>query len=232
MGSIKKSIKNFLTLILTLGLFIIIASVVVSALYPIAYRDSINEYSREYNLDPFLVASIINVESNYDKNATSSKNAKGLMQIGESTGLWASEVLGINNYYPEMLYVPEVNIRIGTWYLNQLNKEFNNNQDLVLAAYNAGSGNVNKWLLDGEYSNDKENLHTIPFKETANYLKKVNLSHQVYSRFYKYYMPKKDNDSSLYVELIIYIKDFLKANINKSPKGEMFWSLKKLFLLF
>lgn len=222
MASIKKIIKKIISLIFTIFIIVIIVSVIVSALYPIAYKDYINKYSNEYNLDPFLVASIINVESKYDKNALSIKNAKGLMQIGSSTGIWASEVLKINPYNEQMLFDPDTNIRIGTWYLNQLNKEFDNNLELVLAAYNAGSGNVNKWLLDREYSNDGNNLDTIPFKETNNYLKKVRLGHEVYSRVYKYYMPIEDNNSSLFVDLIIYLKDFLKTNINKIPKGEKF----------
>lgn len=222
MFSIKRAVKNIISLIITIGIIVIMASVIVSALYPVAYKDYINKYSREYNLDPFLVASIINVESKYDKNAISPKNARGLMQIGSSTGVWGSEVLQINSYDEQMLHDPETNIRIGTWYLNQLNKEFDNNLDLVLAAYNAGSGNVNKWLLDSEYSKSGEDLHTIPFKETSNYLKKVKLSYEVYSRAYKYYMPKEDNNNSLYVDLIIYIKEFLKTNINKVPKGEKF----------
>lgn len=222
MFSIKRAIKNLVSLVLALGLFVVVASVMISALYPVGYKDYINRYSKEYNLDPFLVASIINVESKYDKNATSSKNARGLMQIGESTGKWASEVLQITSYTADMLYNPEVNIRIGTWYLNQLNKEFDNNLELVLAAYNAGSGNVNKWLVDEEYSRNGEELHTIPFKETKDYLKRVKMNYEVYSRAYKYYMEKPDNNSSLYVEFIIYIKEFLKTNINKMPKGEKF----------
>ncbi len=222
MFSIKKGIKNIISFIITIGLLIIIGSVIISALYPVGYKNYINKYSKEYNVDPFLVASVINVESNYNKRAVSSKDARGLMQIGPSTGVWASEVIGIENYNSDMLFDPEINIKIGSWYLNQLNKEFDNNLDLVLTAYNAGSGNVKKWLSDKEYSQSGEDLHTIPFKETSNYLKKVKWNHGIYSRAYKYYMPKGDNNSSLYVDLIIYIKEFLKTNINKAPKGEKF----------
>ncbi len=222
MFSFKRGIKNILSLIFIVGLIIVIGSVIVSALYPVAYKDYINQYSKEYNIDPFLVASIIKVESSYNKLALSSKGARGLMQIGPSTGVWASEVLKIDPYNSDMLFNPAINIRMGTWYLSQLNKEFDNNLDLVLAAYNAGSGNVNKWLLDSEYSIEGKELHTIPFKETENYLKKVKWNYAVYSRAYKYYMPKEDNNNSSYVDLIIWIKEFLKTNINKAPKGEIF----------
>ncbi len=83
-----------------------------------------------------------------------------------------SEELGIDSYSNEMLFDPEINIQIGTWYLNKLNIEFENNLDLVLVAYNGGSGNVQKWRLDKRYSTDGINLDKIPFKETEEYLKK------------------------------------------------------------
>ena len=66
------------------------------------------------------------------------------------------------------IFKPQDNIRIGCWYLNRLYREFGD-LDLVIAAYNGGSGNVKKWLADEEFSSDGENLETIPFKETASY---------------------------------------------------------------
>src|SRR5699024_5585468 len=114
---------------------------------------------------PYLIASIINVESRYDKLAVSHKEAKGLMQISPQTGQWASEVLEIKNYSEQDLFEPDLNIQIGTWYINRLLDEFNGNMDLVLAAYNAGSGNVSKWISDEEYCSDGINLDKIPFKE-------------------------------------------------------------------
>ncbi len=68
----------------------IILSIVILSLYPLGYKEYINKYSEEYGLDPFLVAAIINVESKYDKNAVSIKEAKGLMQIGAKTGQWGA----------------------------------------------------------------------------------------------------------------------------------------------
>src|SRR5699024_4703950 len=119
--------------------------------YPVAYRAAIVKYSNENDIDPYLVASIINVESSYDKLAVSSKGAKGLMQISPQTGQWGSEVLGMDNYNESDLFDPDINIKIGSWYINRLLKEFNGDLDLTLAAYNAGSGNVRKWLADEKY---------------------------------------------------------------------------------
>ena len=205
-----KWIKKFIgRLFLILVLFIIL-SIVILSLYPLGYKEYINKYSEEYGLDPFLVAAIINVESKYDKNAVSIKEAKGLMQIGAKTGQWGSEELGIDSYSNEMLFDPEINIQIGTWYLNKLNIEFENNLDLVLAAYNGGSGNVQKWRLDKRYSTDGINLDKIPFKETEEYLKKVKFNYKIYKIIYSKYMYSFDDISFNYFDFINYIGKTLK----------------------
>lgn len=205
-----KWIKKFIgRLFLILVLFLIL-SIVTLSLYPLGYKDYINKYSKEYGLDPFLIAAIINVESKYDKNAVSIKDAKGLMQIGPKTGQWASEELDINSYNPEMLFDPDINIKIGTWYLNKLNSEFENNLDLVLAAYNGGSGNVQKWRLDKRYSKDGINLDKIPFKETEEYLRKVKFNYKIYKTIYSKYMYISDDISFNYVNFINYIRKILK----------------------
>ncbi len=153
--------------------------------YPLEYKDLIEKYAKEYELDPLLITSIIWVESKYDNRAVSSKGAKGLMQIASITGTWAAEELEIDNYNEDLLYNPKVNIRIGCWYLDKLRKEFDGNISLILAAYNGGSGNVNKWLNDLRYSDDGYNLKKIPFRETELYLEKVNSSYKIYKFLYK-----------------------------------------------
>jgi len=170
--------------ILTLSLLFSI-KFVFKILYPFHYRDLIEKYSAEYNLDPFLVAAIIRVESKFNEKAVSPKGAKGLMQISSTTGKWASKELGIKEYHEELLFNPNINIKIGCWYLNVLNKEFDNNLSLVLAAYNGGSGNVNKWLKDIRYSDDGYILKDIPFAETKAYLEKVYRNLKTYKILYE-----------------------------------------------
>lgn len=205
-----KTFKNLIKTIIIILLFAIFIGVIITTLYPIGYKDIINKYSKEYNVDPFLVASIINVESKYNKDATSNKDARGLMQIMPKTGEWAAESLNAENYNSKLLYDPEINIRFGTWYIGQLQKEFNNNMDLVYAAYNAGSGNVGKWLQDKNHSTDGKNLENIPFIQTEEYVKKVNLNYKVYSFVYNKYMEKPDNSNSIYINVIIIIRAFGK----------------------
>ena len=108
-----------------------------------------------------------------------------------------------------MLYDPETNIMIGTWYLNTLYKEFDGNLDLVLASYNAGSGNVNKWLKDEEYSNDGKNLTIIPFKETKEYIERINDSYKIYSKIYKRYIMNQNEQDTFYINLIHNIRKTL-----------------------
>lgn len=202
-----KILNRFVKLITSIIVFLIIIGLIVSVFYPIGYKNIINKYSKEFKVDPYLVVSIINVESKYNKDAVSNKDARGLMQIGPQTGQWGSEVLKIENYSKSLLFKPEINIRIGIWYIDQLKKEFGDNVDLVLAAYNAGSGNVNKWLSDNKYSNDGVSLTNIPFNETDEYLKRVKKNYKVYKLLYKSYMEKPDTIYSIYIDAIINIRN-------------------------
>ena len=153
-------------------------------LYPYKYKEIVDKYSYEYNLDPFLVLAVIKTESNFNTDAESSKGAKGLMQIMDSTGEWIGSKVEIDKFNANMLYDPEINIEFGCWYLNSLLKEFSD-LSLALAAYNGGSGNVTKWLNNPEYSSDGENLTYIPFKETKKYVDKVNTRYNVYKFLYE-----------------------------------------------
>ncbi|MPQ44365.1 lytic transglycosylase domain-containing protein [Clostridium tarantellae] len=152
--------------------------------FPINYELYVKKYSKQYNLDPLFVLSVIKAESNFNANAQSRKDAMGLMQITKSTGSWIAENQGIIDFDTKLLLEPEVSIKFGTWYLNNLYEQFGD-WDLVIAAYNAGRGNVEKWLKDKTYSKDGENLNYIPFKETDKYVKKVNTYYNVYKYLYK-----------------------------------------------
>lgn len=153
-------------------------------LYPIKYREQISAYSQKYNIDPFLVISIMRIESKYNKDALSHKGARGLMQISPITGEWGASEIGILEYREDLLFEPDINIEIGCWYLNKLKCQFNNNLELMLAAYNGGSGNVTKWLRDERYSENGQSLKHIPFKETEVYIKKVLKSYDIYRKLY------------------------------------------------
>ncbi len=153
-------------------------------IYPLEYREEILAFSKEYGLDPHMVMGIIWVESKFRPEATSGKEAMGLMQIIPDTGKWIAGKLEVEGYGQEDLYDPETNIRFGCWYFSYLLKVFEGDVELALASYNGGMGNVAKWLKDSRYSLDGKRLHNIPFKETDDYLKRVMDAYRRYKELY------------------------------------------------
>ena len=162
-------------------------------LYPFYHQDIITQYSREYNLDPFFVASMIREESSYDKNIISHAGAYGLMQIMPYTGRDIAKQLKIRQFNANMLFQPEVNIRMGIWYIQNLMKTFNNNYALVAGAYNAGPGKMKQWLQQRDKSNTEkqdflvnldEFIEDIPIDETRRHIKRVMDSYYIYKELY------------------------------------------------
>ena len=144
------------------------------------YHQEIYRYALEYDLDPALIFAVIKTESNFDPEAHSHQDAHGLMQITEATLNWAMAREGKDaTHTVGDLYDPEINIKYGCLILSLLLNEFQD-QDTALAAYNAGRGNVLKWLKDTRYSEDGIHIKATPFKETSDYIKKVNKYHLQY----------------------------------------------------
>lgn len=185
----KKSSMWVLILLIAILAFILYiddSSWLMQRQYPLLYEDLIVKYAEQYSVDPFLVASVIFVESRFVHDAVSPRDAKGLMQILPSTGEWAAEIIHLEDYEEEQLFDPEVNIQMGCWYLGFLASQFPDSRELVLASYNGGIGNVRKWLDNREYSKDGKSLDYIPFRETRNYLVKVKEAYKIYKEVYPY----------------------------------------------
>ena len=152
--------------------------------HPIKYQTEIIEMSEKYNLEPRLVASLINVESSYKENAKSNKNAIGLMQIKLDTANYIAKLNNKKEVNENELFIPTTNIEFGCMYLEYLSKKFDNIYT-VLAAYNAGETRVRSWLNSNEFSTDKKTLINIPYKETENYIIKIKNNLKFYSKIYK-----------------------------------------------
>lgn len=140
------------------------------ALFPFPYEDLIVKWSRERNLNPFLVVSLIRQESRFEKDIKSPVGATGLMQIMPETGKWIAPQINMTEY---SLTDPEDNIKMGTWYLNHTHDTFNNNSMLAIASYNAGPGNVSNWIRRYSLADLDEFVENIPFPETKNYVETV-----------------------------------------------------------
>lgn len=151
--------------------------------YPVRFEAQIKQYAGEYELDPYLVLSIMRCESSFDVDAVSSRGAIGLMQVMPDTGGWIAHKLDEEPFYENVLYDPETNIRFGCWYLNFLENRLNHVRENIIAAYNAGHGSVEDWLENPEYSADGH-LTKIPFPETERYLTKVTTAYENYQTLY------------------------------------------------
>lgn len=153
----------------------------------INYQDQIKKYSDKYNVDPLLTAAIVKVESDFDNDAQSHQNAKGLMQLLDETAKHSAEVIG-EKYYPEKLNDIDYNLNLGVGYYDYLFKYYNN-KELALAAYNGGVGNVDKWIDEGLLDKNDPDISKIPFNETRQYVTKVLSNYNVYKTFYKDGLP-------------------------------------------
>ncbi len=173
----KKIIKLFKIIIFILAIIFIFKSI-INYIFPIKYESILEKYIQKYDLEKELVFAVINTESRFDKNAVSNKGAIGIMQIMPDTGQWLSEKMGFEEFKPSDLYNIEKNVDIGCFYLSYLIDKFKD-EKLALCAYNAGATNVYRWLDNEEYSLNG-NIHTIPFKETEKYIKKINFYKKVY----------------------------------------------------
>ncbi len=152
--------------------------------HPCKFQTEIVEYSKSYNLSPALVASVINVESGYNKKAISNKGAIGLMQIKFSTASYMNDYFNKNeNLNENDLLNASTNIKYGCMYLEYLTNKFSN-VFTALAAYNAGETIVRVWLNNEQYSNDKITLNKIPFKETENYVNKIKSNLKFYKQVF------------------------------------------------
>ncbi len=163
--------------------FIIFYPQIIRVYYPFLYREEIEELGVIYDLEPELIAALIHVESKFNPAAESSRGARGLMQIMPPTGVWAAQGLGWLDFQAEQLFDPLLNLEIGCWYLAGLREEFSS-LTIALAAYNAGRGNVRRWLEEGIWDGTCENTEDIPFRETRLYLNKIERTWERYRVLY------------------------------------------------
>lgn len=186
----KKLIRISVILIIITSLLVVlfgifkVHKIILKKVYPIEYSEYVYKYSKEYNVDPILVFAIIKAESNFNPDVVSSSKAIGLMQLMDTTAEEISRNLQINFKEGSTLYNPELNIKLGTKYFSNLIKVYNNNYLLALTAYNAGIGNVNKWIEQGVIKEDGSDIENIPFKETNNYVRKILRDYKIYQNLY------------------------------------------------
>ena len=149
--------------------------------YPLSYVETIDKYAEEYGVDKYLVYSMINTESGFNKEAQSHKGAKGLMQLMPMT---SEEICGNLSEDVNSLDMadPETNIKYGVYYIKQLLDKYEGNVEVALAAYNAGMGNVKNWLEST--INIEDFTNSVNINETKKYISKVNSGRDMYKLLY------------------------------------------------
>jgi soluble lytic murein transglycosylase len=149
-------------------------------LFPEPWWETIKAESAKNNLDPYMVASLIRQESEFDSRVISHANAYGLMQLLPSVGKQLAREEGISHFETFQLLDPAMNIRLGTRYLRQMLDKFGGVQEYALAAYNAGDSRVVDWQSAGPYSGIDEFVESIPFTETREYVEAILRNEETY----------------------------------------------------
>lgn len=182
---LNRKLRVIVTIVILVVGICLVASIkpIMQRIYPLYFRDVIFEQAQQYDLDPYLIAALIQVESKWNIEAVSSKGATGLMQLMPETAAWISEQSGIH-YQIDDLKDPVLNIMLGCWYLNYLRNHFLS-LTAALAAYNGGQGNVQKWLAEKQWDGTYAAISDIPFRETRIYMQKVAYTWSIYQKVYQ-----------------------------------------------
>ena len=179
--TLTKKKKGLITIII-LAIIIIIATSInkqmTKILYKKEYSEYVSKYAEQYDVEENLIYALIKAESNFNPNAVSHQNAKGLMQLMDST---AQEIASKSQIEltEENILDPDININLGTQYIATLLDKYEC-MEVALAAYNAGSGNVDKWIKNGVIKADGSDIENIPYKETNTYVRKIMRDYKIY----------------------------------------------------
>lgn len=155
----------------------------LKAAYPAKFSDIVLREASDAGLDPALVFAVIKTESSFRPEALSRAGARGLMQLTPPTVDYVISKAGFDQIGEGDIFDPSTNIKLGCWLLAFLLERYDH-PDTALCAYNAGMGNVGRWLLDPELSPDGVTIIDIPFPETRAYVKKVNEAREIYQKLY------------------------------------------------
>lgn len=153
-------------------------------IYPLPHSELVFAAAAESGVDPYLVFAVIRAESAFRVEAQSSAGARGLMQLMPDTAREIAAQMQVQVQGPEDIMDPELNVRMGCWYLARLSREFDGRLPPAIAAYNAGRGKVREWLESGTWDGALHTSADIPFPETRRYVQKVMADYAMYRQVY------------------------------------------------
>ena len=179
----KRTKKIFIALIIIIVIVLLILVInkqMIKVIYKKDYAEYVTKYSQEYGVEENLIFALIKGESNFNVKAISNKNAQGLMQLMYTTAKEIANESGLE-LNEENILEPETNINLGTKYISNLLEKYKY-VEVALAAYNAGSGTVDKWIRNGTIKADGSDIENIPYKETNTYVRKILRDYKIYSQ--------------------------------------------------
>ncbi|MDQ4078196.1 MAG: transglycosylase SLT domain-containing protein [Chloroflexota bacterium] len=153
----------------------------VELAYPIPYDEALQEASAQRGFDPLFFAALIHQESRWEAQARSYAAARGLTQVIPDTGSWIATHLGDGSYEYRKLDHPIISLRYGSYYLDFVLDQFNDNPFHALAAYNAGPGNAQRWSA----ADDDLFFEQITSSETRTYVEQIYRHWHAYQRIYR-----------------------------------------------
>ena len=153
-------------------------------IFPQPYWGDLTADSQRNGLDPYLVASLIRQESEFNAGAVSPAHAYGLMQLLPSVGKEIAKKEGMRGFQPASLLNPSVNLQLGTRNLRLVLDRFGGQAEYALAAYNAGDVPVRQWMSAGDYKDVPEFVESIPYTETREYVQAILRNREMYRTLY------------------------------------------------
>jgi len=153
-------------------------------LFPRPYWEALTADSAQNGLDPYLVASLIRQESEFNPGAVSRANAYGLMQLLPAVGKAQAKRVGLKKFSTGSLLDPSTNLQLGTANLKQVLDRFSGQPEYALAAYNAGDSPVRRWMAENNYRDIPEFVESIPYSETRDYVQSILRNREMYRQLY------------------------------------------------
>ena len=156
---------------------------VLRAIFPWPNRRAVEGEAAEFGVDPLLLVAIVRQESVFDAEALSPAGARGLAQLLPGTAALTARGLDVT-FYPEWITVPDLNLHLGAAHLQELLERFPGRVDAAVAAYNAGTAPVTRWLARPGADDPDQFIESIPYQETRSYVRSVLRNRELYRALY------------------------------------------------
>ena len=156
---------------------------VLRVIFPWPNRRAVEAEATEFGVDPLLLVAIVRQESVFDVQALSPAGARGLVQLLPGTAALTARGLDVT-FYPEWITVPDLNLHLGAAHLQELLERFGGRVDAAVAAYNAGTTPVRRWLARPGAEDPDQFIELIPYQETRGYVRSVLRNRDLYRALY------------------------------------------------